>query len=881
MISPHMVRQLLIAMLLVLSFPLLAQNIGLQIIKVGSVRNTGEVLEAVEQQTHLKFAYQAEIVSLAKGVNWNEQELPIETVLDRISAAQGLSYRILGRQVILSPAEEASPPELPSSNFTLSGFVTDSSSGERLIGATILEPNRQTGTATNEYGYFAINLTAGRLRLRISYLGYDDYEGEIDLNRDTRLDIALNSAGVNLGEVVVMATTRKQDQNTMSSVPLDLAAMRKMPALAGETDVLRNLQLLPGIATGSEGSAGLFVRGGSPDQNLIIADGVPLYNVSHLFGFLSVFNSDALHHVDVVKGGFPARYGGRLSSVIDVTLKEGNSRELHGNLTAGVVTSKFSLEGPLADGKMSFFLSGRRSFMGELLRPITRQQKRDAGNDGFSTYYFYDLNAKINYRLSDKDRLYLSFYQGRDDYRDQTTIKSGFAGTTAERFIEGDINWGNRIAALRWNHLSGPRLFSNLTLFVSQYDFQTEQADSLQLSGGRSSRAIFGKGSLVRDWGVKLDFHAFPRSGHNLRWGLQSVAQLFRQDFDSFQRTDTNTAMLQFCESTPAWNSFLYIEDDIDFNPRWGANVGLHGALYSVEGSHFTALQPRVSLRWKASENSALKAGFATMTQFLHLLSNSGIGLPTDLWIGATPDIGPQQAWQAGITYELALPKGYELSVETYYKDMDGLVEYREGSSFFLNAGSVADNLTTGSGQSYGAEFMLAKRSGRANGWLAYTWSKSDRTFPELNQGRTFPFTYDRRHDLSIVVNQQLPRNWQLSCTWVYASGRATTLPASNFTDNSIIASPTDVNVALLIDYSDRNAYRFKPYHRLDVGLTHEKKIKWGVRTLNFSLYNAYNRLNTFYIRAELNGDPVTSATRFTDETLFPIIPGIAYGIVF
>ena len=567
-------QRLLPALLLALSCTLLAQQSLSDLeIKLGTVSTVDEALKAVEQQTRFRFAYQSKAVLLAHRLDWSEQELPLITVLERICTSVSLNYQILDNQIILSAARRTPQVGDSSGNFSLSGFVTDRSSGERLIGATVFEPTRQTGTATSEYGYFALSLQAGRVRVRVSYLGYESYETELELNRDTRLDIALNTAGISLGEVVVVeAIERKQDQNTLGSMPIDLVAMRKMPALAGEMDLLRNLQLLPGIATGAEGSAGLFVRGGSPDQNLIIADGVPLYNVSHLFGFLSVFNAEALHHVDVVKGGFPARYGGRLSSVIDVTLKEGNTKELRGNVTAGIVASKFSLEGPLAAGRMSFFVSARRSFFGAFLRPITRRQKLDTGaKDGFSSYSFYDLNAKVNYRISDKDRLYLSFYQGRDEFEDLTERENNFGGTTSTSLREGEINWGNRIAALRWNHLFGPRLFSNLTLFSSEYDFQTTQDDSLRvrgIGGNRSSRFIFGQGSQVRDWGVKLDFNAFPRNGHRLRWGLQSVAQQFQQDFSSFQRLSSEgpplSTSLQFTAANPAWNSFAYLEDDID-----------------------------------------------------------------------------------------------------------------------------------------------------------------------------------------------------------------------------------------------------------------------------------------------------------------------------
>lgn len=878
------------AMLMFFSGVLCAQSLPNTRLDVSKVKQIGDAVKAVEQQTNFRFAYQSDLLSLEQGLQWTERELPLRTVINRIAAAAGLEYRVNQQQIVLSKPASGNTDRSSDNNATYSfnGFVSDAATGEKLIGATVFDLKTQSGTITNEYGFFALRLPAGSTKVRISYLGYDAYETTLAIQRDTRLDASLAQAQLTLGEVVVTASEQLENQNTGSMLSPDLAAIRKMPALGGEVDILRSLQLLPGISTGSEGSSGLFVRGGSPDQNLIIADGVPLYNVSHLFGFLSVFNSDAIHHIDIVKGGFPARYGGRLSSVLDIALKDGNMKKWQGSATAGIVASKFSLEGPIVADKASLFVSGRRSFVEPFLRPITRTQKIQRGaKDGFTTYDFYDLNAKINWRVTDKDRIFFSYYQGRDRYRDQTERESSFGGVTTNSLKDAEINWGNRIASIRWNHLFSPQLFSNITLFYSRYDFATTQDDSLRIFGSgspNSSRSSLKQSSLVRDWGLKIDLNYFPAPKHNVRFGAQAIRHMFQQEFDSFLRTISDRRVREnqgnFQEPNPSWEGFMYIEDEINRGGKIGANIGLHTSFFLVEGVQYASVQPRVSLRWKTGDRSALKIGFARMTQFLHLLSNSGIGLPTDLWIGATQDIQPQQAWQLGLSYVHSFNNNWELTGETFFKRMNGLIDYREGSSFFFNTSKIADNIAVGAGAAYGLEIMLAKRSGRTNGWLAYTLSHSFRRFDELNNGQRFPFTYDRPHDFSIVVNHDLPKRWRFSATWVYASGRAVTLPVSVFTENATLNLPATPNVDLLTDYSRRNAYRFKPYHRLDIGFSHEKEIQWGKQTIQISLYNAYNRLNTFYLGLERN-IAADGSSRLSDNALFPIIPGISYGITF
>lgn len=878
------------AMLMLFCGALCAQSLPNERLDVSKVRKIGDAVKVVEQLSGFRLAYQSDLLSLEQSLQWAETELPLRTVLDRIAAAAGLEYRVNRQQIIFLKPLSGNTNGKPGNTtlYSLNGFVSDADTGEKLIGATVFDLETQSGTITNEYGFFALRLPMGTVKLRMSYLGYNAHETILDLQSDTRLDVPLKPNQLTLGEVVVTASEQLENQNSGSTLSPDLAAIRKMPALAGEVDILRSLQLLPGISTGSEGSSGLFVRGGSPDQNLIIADGVPLYNVSHLFGFLSVFNADAIHHIDVVKGGFPARYGGRLSSVLDISLKEGNMKKWQGSATAGMVASKFSVEGPIAPEKASLFISGRRSFVEPFLRPITRRQKQEAGaKDGFTTYNFYDLNAKVNWRITDKDRIFISYYQGKDYYEDQTERENSFGGVSTTSLKAAKIDWGNRIASLRWNHLFSPQLFSNVSLFFSRYNFETTQEDSLRiLSSGKpnSSRSSLGQKSLVRDWGLKIDMNYFPTHRHNVRFGAQAIRHLFQQEFDSFIRTISDTRLSEnlgnFSEPNPNWEGFLYVEDEINRGGRIGINIGLHASFFAVKGAQYTSIQPRVSLRWKTGNHSAIKIGFARMTQFLHLLSNSGVGLPTDLWIGATQDIQPQQAWQLGLSYVRSFNPNWEFTGETYFKRMNGLIDYKEGSSFFFNTSRVADNVAVGAGVAYGLEVMLAKRNGRTNGWVAYTLSRSFRQFDELNRGQRFPFTYDRPHDFSIVVNHNLAKRWRFSATWVYGSGRAVTIPVSSFTENTTLTLPNTPNVDLLTDYSERNAYRLKPYHRLDIGLSHEKTLRWGKQNIQISLYNAYNRLNTFYLGLERN-IAADGSSRFSDNALFPIIPSISYGITF
>ncbi len=860
---------------LCLSFTLAAQELQ---VNTGANPTLGEVIRSVESQTDYRFVYATGTFDTGRRMRWPAQTWTLEGLTSRLRMDLPATVTVQGRTIVLKAARPPSGSNSPGqSDRTASGYVTDATTGERLIGATVVDLLSGAGTLTNAYGYFALPLRSDSCQLRFGYLGYEPTELTKRMTGRSPLQIALVPRETQIAEVVIESGRAAEDQPQMSAFRVDPAWVRQLPAIGGETDLLRSLQLLPGIQGGTEGAAGFFVRGGSPDQNLIVLDDVPMYNVSHLFGFVSVFNADAVRHVDLFSGAFPARYGGRLSSVLDISLKEGNLNKMSGSFSLSPIASRFTLEGPLVKNRIAFIVSARRTFADPFIRAVSRNQKLQSGRaGGFSSYFFYDLNFKLNAVLSPRDRLYLSVYAGRDRYTDQNTFEGRFNGSASFSDKNARIEWGNRVASLRWNHVYQPRLFSNVTVYYSEYGFSTETEDMQRgRSGGQSERSALTVSSEVKDLGIKADYFWYPGKGHTVRWGMQAVAHRFLPGSSSlFQQIRNGVggrAESLFEEETRSGEGFVYIEDEIRIGLRTSLNLGLHASGYMVGDTRYGSLQPRAMLNFKTGTRSAIKGSFSRMTQYLHLLTNSGIGLPTDLWIGATEEIGPQRAWQAAVGYVQSFEVGWSVSAEAYYKSLDGLYAYREGASFFLNTSGIASKLVEGEGRGYGAEFLLKKETGRLTGSLSYGLAWADRLFPDLNGGNRFPFTFDRRHDINIAANYALTAKWRLSATWEFASGRAVTLPVAYF-------GAQGINTPIFEAYSDVNAYRYKPYHRLDLGLTSEKPIKWGVRTFGISIYNAYNRLNTFYLSLE---DQADGTQKFVDNTLFPLIPGISYGIRF
>tara|TARA_R110002072_G_scaffold14665_6_gene60406 strand:- start:383 stop:2677 length:2295 start_codon:yes stop_codon:yes gene_type:complete len=739
---------------------------------------------------------------------------------------------------------------------TVSGYITDASTGESLIGVNIFVPGSSYGTTTNTYGFYSLNIGHKTAELVVSYIGYQTYSKNLVLDKNLELDIELQEASTELNAVEITADEIQSRSPQMSSINLSIKDIKSVPAFLGEVDIIKTIQLLPGVQSGGEGTTGFYVRGGSPDQNLILLDGVPVYNASHLFGFFSVFNADAIKNVQLTKGGFPARYGGRLSSVLDISLKEGNMKEFHGEGSVGLISSKLTLEGPIWKDKTSYIISGRRTYIDVLSQPFLPADTK-AG------YFFGDLNAKVNHIFSRKDRLFLSYYGGIDKFYNKDTYSGGYD--------EAALQWGNNTGALRWNHLYNDKLFSNLTATYSQYEFSIG-GESKQDGFDLEKQEYF---SRIRDYGLRLDYEYSPVSDHNIKFGASYTHHIFKPGVFQFQGEEDGVnvdSVLNLSENTLSHDSYLYIEDDWTINNKWRINAGAHFSIYNLKDQTYTSIQPRVSARYLIDDEWSLKGSFASMTQFIHLLSNSGIGLPTDLWVSSTANVAPSNSHQVALGSTRNFQGNtWELSVEAYYKTMDNLIEYKEGASFISGSGWENNIEKNGKGEAYGAEFLIRKNKGKTTGWIGYTLAWTNRQFDNLNFGETFAYKYDRRHDISVVLSHKFTDKFDIGLTWVYGTGVAFTAPISKF---NVIGN--DDNVQQVTHYTERNGERLPAYHRLDLGMNFHKETSWGKRTFNISVYNAYNRQNPYFLYVQ-NQDFSTNKSVVKQVSLFPIIPSISY----
>lgn len=764
---------------------------------------------------------------------------------------------------------------------TISGYVEDVASGEKLISATIFDHVSGAGAVTNVYGFFSLTLPLDTVDVEFSYLGYDKQRLKFVLQRDTQLTIGLSSF-VELQTVEVSASRleKVEESAQMGKVEVPVEQIKKIPALLGEVDVLKALQLLPGVQSGGEGQNGIYVRGGSPDQNLILLDGVPVYNVSHLLGFFSVFNADAIKNVTLTKGGFPARYGGRLSSVIEINMKEGNDQKFHGAGSVGLIASRLTLEGPIAKDKASFMVSGRRTYVDVLMSPFIALSQGE-GIKFKPKLYFYDLNAKVNYRINNKHRIYASAYSGRDIFyfKAEEKLDANSSFTT-----ENGVDWGNITTALRWNYQINSRLFANTTLTFSQFEFDFASSFETVLEGFKQSFSGYYS-SGIRDFGAKADFDFIPNPRHYIRFGGGVTQHTYNPGVTQIEASfqDIGYDTLVGSEKIHSLEYALYAEDDLNLGAL-RANLGLHAAAFQVLGENpetYFSLQPRISLRYLLPGEVALKASFATMAQFINLLTNESLSLPTDLWVPSTDRILPQKSWQAAIGGARTIGSGYEVSIEGYYKEMENVLAYKEGAQFLGIEDDWQDKVAQGRGLSYGAEFFVQKKTGRTTGWIGYTLSWNTRQFDLINGGEAFPFKYDRRHDVEIVVTQKLGRGVTLSGTWVYGTGNAITLPIYRYQTllpDEITGAPGFPIFQEVEAIGSRNAFRMAAYHRLDLGVEFYKKRKKWARTWVISVYNAYNRRNPYYIYSATNSD---GDRIFRQVSLFSLIPSVAYNFEF
>lgn len=838
-----------------------------------------EVLSLLTQKTGVTFTYSNDLVSLPQLITIEISNQSLSTILNLILKNTNVEYKLIGNQVIFQTRK------LPPKKYTISGYIREEGSGELLTGVNVYVPMQKTGTVSNTYGFYSLTLPGiDSLTVIYSFVGYGSVAKKVSLHNDLESNVSLKS-GTTLQEVVINAEAlAKISENVqMSTISVPIAQIKDVPSLLGEKDVFKVLQLMPGVQKGMEGSSGLYVRGGGPDQNLIILDDAIVYNASHLFGFFSLFNGDALKSVELTKGGFPARYGGRLSSVIDMNMKEGNKEKWHGEGGIGLISSRLTLEGPLKKNKSSILLSGRRTYLDLVSRPLTK-----AYGDGSYGYYFYDLNAKVNYDFGKNNKLYLSGYFGKDLYSMKEKSEN----------LDNEVgfNWGNTTATLRWNHLFNQKLFSNMSIVYSNYKFQI--TDRYKVTNeGKDYYAEYNSG--IRDYTVKYDMDYIPNPKHWIKTGLSAIQHEFRP-YAFVEEDAGNQTFKHDYQVIRGLETGYYLEDTYQPIDFLKINGGLRYSLFFSNKKKYNLWEPRLSMAVRLKENLAFKASYSSMNQYVHMLSNTGISLPTDLWVPSTNRVHPQHSSQ----FAVGLAKDFDkpvlsVSLEGYYKKMKHIIGYKEGASY-ININQVEsaseskweDNITSGKGWSYGVELLIQKKTGRFNGWIGYTLSWTQLQFDSLNFGRKYYARYDRRHDISLVGIYKLSDRIKLSATWVYGTGNALSLPGSQYTTYM-----HDPNASVNNQYSyygyvggnmknndenenleNKNNFRMGAYHRLDLGIQFHKKKKWGERIWEISVYNAYNRRNPFFYYGYTDNKNIG---RLKQVSLFPIIPSITYSFKF
>ena len=863
-----------------------------------------EFVKQLEASTGYSFIYGEEI-QLKAPVTLKVRRQTVSEILHQAFRQEAITFRITGRHILLQ--ERPLTQNQVERKYTISGYITDDTSSETLIGANILERSRRTGTSSNPFGFYTFTLPAGETDLLVSYLGYDTQEFRFRLGKDTVLNVQL-AANNQLQEIVVLSDRQETGihSTAMSALEIPMTQINNTPTLFGEADLLKTIQLMPGVQAGTEGFSGLYVRGGGPDQNLILLDGIPVYNADHLLGVFSVFTPEAVKKVTLFKGSFPARFGGRLSSIVDIRTNDGDMKHYHGTVSIGLLTSKLHLEGPILKDRTAFCLTARRTYLDLVARPFLPDDKK-------YNYYFYDINAKVNHKFSDRSRLFLSFYKGKDhyDYK-QDKEYDGYDGGPRMYYYNSniDFNWGNTIAAARWNYVFNNKLFSNTTVAYNHYQMSMANIYNKQITGSdkKGNTATTGNTdsgndlketyayhsdyrSGIHDWSFQTDFDYTPSPNHHIKFGAAYLFHTFRPEITTSRVKEAGS------ESTPQDTVYndssnsslyghecsLYAEDDFNIGSRLSINAGLHLSLFYTQGKGYLSPQPRLSARYRLGSDFAVKASFTQMSQYVHLLSSSPIALPTDLWVPVTRSVRPMRSNQYATGGYYTGLKGWEFSLEGYYKDMFNVLEYQDGTTFFASSGGWQEKVEMGRGRSFGIELLAQKTLGATTGWIAYTLAKSDRQFKDgsINNGQRFPYKYDRRHNINFCLNHRFSERVDVGVTWVFNTGGTATIAEKQTADKW----------GNMYDYiSHRNNYRLPSSHRLNLSINFHKKLRRGEQTWNISVFNAYNAMtpNLVYTEEEYigrdytdeNGYPQTEWTRrkrLIKQTLLPCIPSVTY----
>ena len=857
-----------------------------------------EILDEIQKQTGVTFSYESSLLSGLQKTTFRADDEALTDCLTRLFANLPVVYKMTGNVVVL----KRKPKQV-----TVSGFVRDKRSAESLIGASVYEAHSRVGTASNNFGFFSLTLPPGDITIRSSYIGYTSHQHILNgLERDTVLTIELEPSA-SLQEVVITGQSNDKQSvisTQMGALEINQQTIRSTPVMFGEADIIKTLQLTPGVSAGTEGTAGMYVRGGNVDENLFLIDGNPVYQINHIGGIFSAFNPEAISGMDFFKSGFPSRYGGRLSSVVDVHTKEGNMKEYHGSASIGLISGNLNFEGPIIKDRTSFNIGLRRTWLDVLSAPAVAIANKITKKDGTrlrARYAFHDLNLKVNHIFNDRSRMYLSLYNGNDVLKGGST---DFPDQDSDNNYNYDsdvsLRWGNIMATAGWTYVFNNRLFGKVSGVFTRYHsrLRNTEHDVVGNEGDEDYSDSFRENETntgITDFGLRTSFDYLPASAHHIRFGGDYLVHRFHPEYNrsvAYEKNEeTSVEIGQEFANDLLWGheAGVYAEDDWTLSSAVRLNAGLRFSLFNVQGKTYTGLEPRVSLRWLLDDNLSFKASYSRMNQYVHLISNSFISLPTDAWMPVTRKLKPLISDQVSAGFYYNLNKEYNFSVEGYYKTLDNLLEYRDGHTFTPSFVNWEDKLTAGEGSSYGAEFMVRKETGRTTGWVGYGLSWSDRQFDELNQGARYPARFDNRHKLNIVVMHKISPKVELSAAWSYASGNHVTLSLENYYENGT-GSPTNndnhyMDASESIDYYEgRNNYQLPAYHRLDLGIKiyrPKKKGRMGIWTV--SIYNVYSRMNPFmiYKSDKTVPDPGSSYGKnvpvFKTIGIMPIIPSISY----
>lgn len=815
-------------------------------------------------------------------VSINAVNQPLGIILKAILSKRRCKYDIIGNQIVVSRSKLRDKDR----DLTISGYLTDKKSGELLIGSNVYLFDKSKGTQTNEDGFYSFTMNKGSKRIYYSYLGYEQVVKEIFLQQDTIMNIELDP-DVELNEIIILDDIENQEEpQTISESKLHLDRIRTASSLGGEVDVIRLVALMPGVESGADGVGGINVRGGSADQNLVLLDGVPIYNSGHALGIFSVFNSSIIKNASLIKGNIPARYGGRLSSILDIKTRDGNKKRFAGDVSLSILAAKGSIEGPIGKNGSSFILSGRRTFVDPWIKLLT-SQNNDSGKSGFSNYYFSDFNAKLNLKLNKRHTLYISGFLGNDKFEtERVAVETNNTGALNTISTGTDWDWGNRLFSIKLTSQYSQKSFGRLLAYYTKYDFDSFEYDDFESSDSTMTQKILKAGyfkSAIDDLSIKYDFDYIPNTSHVIRAGVGATHHNFSPGLVSLNNSDNvfplgqlpTKGVVRLLINDPVLTGqeyFGYVEDEISLGYGSTINVGLHANFTKTGEQSYTSLQPRISFlsKW---EGSFFKVGVSRMNQYLHLLSNNGLGLPTDVWLPSTDKLGPEKSWIATMGFGYYTSSGIRAGIEGYYKIFDELTTYDEGGINEISESTDWENdIPVGKGTAYGIEVYFDKIIGRTNWNLNYSLAYAFREFDGLTvDDEPYPFRYNRRHNIKLGFLHKITDNTEFTLNWNLSSGNPITKPSG---------SVIPVNGVLTPIYTEKNGGRLPTYHRVDVGFNFYSEYKWGRMKIFIGAYNAFNKSNPFYVDIE---NTVADVNNFQllEYSIFPIIPSAGVSLSF